>query len=96
MSDINKTESIMSISIIDVKGKVNGGVSLLLNLMINDSSYEIAYWFNKIGDIRLVPEQVLLDKLEIETIYEYELIDDLIYFIHTNIPNMDKIIKEFL
>lgn len=93
MLDINQ---IVNISIIDVVGEYNDGVSLLLSVMIYDDVYEIAYWFNKDGEVRLVPEQSLLDVLGVESIYEYGLIEDLIYFIHINIPNMDKILKEFL
>lgn len=94
MIDINQ---IITVSIIDVIGKYEDGISLMLSVLVYDEMYEIAYWFNKDGQIRLVPEQRFIDMLGVvETIYDYELIEDLIYVIHTNIPNMDKIQKEFL
>lgn len=93
MLDINQ---IINVSIIDVIGKYEDGISLMLSVLIYDEVYEIAYWFNKDGQIRLVPEQKLLDILGVQSIYEYELVEDLIYFIHINIPNMDKIQKDFL
>ena len=87
--------NIVNVSITDVLELNNGGISLLLSLLILDEPYEILYWFNKEGDVRLVPEQNFLDKLQIESVYDYEYINDLIYFIHTNIPNMDKIINKY-
>ena len=95
MLEIEQIKEVINVSIIDVIGESNGGVSLMLNLMVFEEPYEIAYWFNDNGDIRLVPEQKLLDNLELESIYDYEYIEDLVYFIHTSIPNMDKIIEEF-
>lgn len=93
MLEINNS---ISVSIVDVIGSYSDGVSLLLSVMINNDVYEIAYWFNKNGDIRLSPEQKLLDILNVDSIYEYELLNELVYFIHDGIPNMDKIKKQYL
>lgn len=86
----------MSLSIIDYIGKMENGVSLLLNLVYNDISYEIGYWFDNNGNIKIVPENKLLDKLEVNNIYEYDKINELIYFIHNNIPNKNEILNKFL
>lgn len=85
----------ISISIIDVKGKVNNGVVLLLNLMVVDESYEIGYWFNNDKETIIYPEQKLLDYLGISELREYELYDDLVYFIYESIPNKEEIAKEY-
>ena len=96
MLTFEQITEVMSVSIVDVIGSNNGGVSLMLNLMIFNTPYDIAYFFNKEGDIRLVPEQTFLDRLGLDDIYEYEFLDEFVYFIHNNIPNMDKIIEEYL
>lgn len=86
----------MTLSIIDYIGKMENGVSLLLNLVYNDISYEIGYWFDKDGNIKIVPENKLLDNLGLSDIYEYDKINELIYFIHNNIPNKEEILNKFL
>ena len=66
MDDKNIENSKLNVSLIDIKGEVNDGVVLLLNLMISDESYEIGYWFNKNNDIIISPEEKLLNHLGIE------------------------------
>lgn len=88
-------ENLISVSVIDYIGEMNGGVSLLLNVIINEISYEVAYWFNRNGEVRFVPEQKLLDKLNVKSIYEYNKFEELVMVIHSNIPNVDKILDEF-
>ncbi|MFA5585505.1 MAG: hypothetical protein WDA02_03050 [Saccharofermentanales bacterium] len=86
----------MTLSIIDYIGKMENGVSLLLNLVYDNISYEIGYWFDKDGNIKIVPENKLLDNLGVSNIYEYDKINELIYFIHNNIPNKIEILNKFL
>jgi len=93
---MNTQNPIISVSVIDYIGQVDDGVALLLNVMIFDNAYEMSYWFNKEGTVRLVPEQKFLDKLNITSIYDYEGFKDLIYIIHSNIPNVEKILDEFI
>jgi hypothetical protein len=95
MDDIFKNAPI-SVSVIDYLGKVEDGVGLLLSLVAEDTSYELGYWFNKNGHVRLVPEPKLLKKLGIEDIYKYEYIQEFIYFIHHSLPDTDEILNEFL
>lgn len=96
MSNENEEYNELSISILDVKGQINNGVGLLLNLMIKDEAFELGYWFNIHDDIIISPEDKLLIFLDVEKIEEYEYFDILINFIHENIPNKDKIIEEYL
>ncbi len=95
MNDIFKDAPI-SVSIIDYLGKIDNGVGLLLSLVASSTSYELAYWYNEDGLFRLVPEPKLLKKLEVNDIYQYKYINELIYFIHYNIPDPIKILNEFL
>lgn len=87
-------ELLISVSLVDIKEKINGGIILSLNLMIKEESYDIGYWINKNKDIIIYPEQKLLDHLGINELKEYELYDDLVYFIYDSIP-IDKILKEY-
>jgi len=96
--EIHKTleELNISVSIIDYIGKMENGVGILINLSINQESFEIGYWFNREGDVRLAPEQRLLDVLEIDNIYDLEYLNDLIYIIHNSLPDQNTILDEFL
>ena len=93
---MSNENSVISVSIIDYIGKQEDGVALLLNVIIFEKLYEIAYWFNKKGQVRIVPEQKFLKKLNIESIYDYDKLEDLIFLIHSNIPNVNKILDEFI
>jgi hypothetical protein len=95
MDDIIKNAPI-SVSIIDYLGKIEDGVGILMCIVSNNETYELGYWFNKEGHIRIVPEQKLLDKLNISDIYKYDKINEFIYFIHNNLKDPDKILNEFL
>jgi hypothetical protein len=86
----------ISISIIDYIGQVEDGVALLLNIVAEDTTYELGYWYNKDGKFRLIPEKRMLDKLNIIDIYEYKYIKELIYFIHHSLPDTNKILDEFV
>jgi hypothetical protein len=95
MNEIFKNAPI-NVSIIDYLGQIEDGVGLLLNIVAGDTSYELGYWFNKEGHFRLTPEPKLLKKLNVDDIYQYEYINELIYFIHHSLPDTDEILKEFI
>ena len=86
----------INVSIIDYLGKIENGVGLLLSIVAGDTTYEVAYWFNRDGHFRLIPEPKLLEKLGVNDIYEFEYINELIYFIHNSLPNTDMILDEFI
>lgn len=92
----NEKESIISVSVIDYIGVIEDGVAMLLNVIIFDEVYEMSYWFNRKGSVRLIPEKKFLDKINVENIYEYKSFNDLILLIHTNIPKVDEILDEFI
>ena len=95
MDDIFKNAPI-TVSIIDYLGKIENGVGLLLSLVSEEDTYELGYWYNREGHIRLVPDNKLLKKLNIDDIYKFEYINEFIYFIHNSLKNPDKILDEFL
>jgi len=95
-NDSSNQQSIISVSVIDYIGQMEDGVSMLLNVMIFDELYEMAYWFNRAGKVSLVPEEKFLKKLNVESVYDYDKVEDLIMVIHANIPNVDKILDEFI
>jgi hypothetical protein len=95
-NNTNNQESVISVSIIDYIGRMEDGVGLLLSVMIFDELYEIAYWFNREGKVSFVPEEKLLKRLGVDSIYDYEKVEDLIMVVHANIPNVDKILDEFI
>ena len=86
----------ISISIIDYIGQMEDGVGLLLNIIINDTSYEVGYWYNIKGDVRIVPQQNLLDLLDVDDIYKYDKIQELVQIIYDSLPNQLEILNEFV
>jgi hypothetical protein len=95
-NESNNQESIISVSIIDYIGKMEDGVALLLSVKIFDQMYEVAYWFNRKGLVRIVPEEKMLNKLGVTNIYDYDNLEELVHLIHSNIPKVDKILDEFI
>lgn len=89
-------KSNVSISVIDYIGKMENGVGILLSLVIGETSYQIAYWFNRDGYVRVVPESEFLERIGVDDIYKYENIDEFIYFIHNSLQDPDAILNEFL
>lgn len=85
----------MNISIIDYIGEMNGGIGLLLSLVIKDDAYELSYWYNRDGLVRMVADDNLLTKLKVKNIYEYQHIQSLLDYIYLSLPEPEKILEEF-
>jgi hypothetical protein len=97
MNKIDFTKDNTSLSIIDIVGEMDGGVAILVSLLVNDADlYEIAFWYNKAGNILIVPEDKLLDRLGVSNILEYDKLEDLCYYIYHFIPNPDEILNTYL
>ena len=86
----------VTVSVIDYLGKIEDGVGLLLSIVAGETTYEVGYWFNSDGHFRIVPEPKLLKILGVEDIYQYQYINELIFFIHSSLPDTDKILGEFI
>jgi len=86
----------VNVSVIDYTGQIGDGVGVLVNIVAGDNIFELSYWFNRKGQFKIVPEQKILDKLGLEDIYEYDKLNELVYFIHNSIPNSELILDEFL
>lgn len=86
----------LSVSVIDYLGEIENGVGILINIVAFDVSYEMAYWFNRQGNIKIVPEDKFLKLLGVKNIYDYDKIYELAYFIHNSLPDTSKILDEFL
>lgn len=86
----------ITISIIDYIGKMEDGVGLLLNIVIEDTSYEIGYWYNRNGDVRIVPQENLLELLGVDDIYKYDKVQELVQIIYNSLPNPLEILDQYL
>ena len=86
----------INVGIIDYLGRIENGVGILINLVVDETTYELGYWYNREGHVRIVPDTNLLDKLGVEDIYEYDKINELVYLIHNSLKDPDAILDEFL
>jgi len=85
----------VSISIVDYVGKIKDGVAILLSINIEDIIYQMVFWFNKYGKYVLTPDDKLLKLLNINSIYEYEHLEDLLKKIFMTIPPVNELFKKF-
>jgi hypothetical protein len=85
----------VNISLIDYIGIIENGVGLLLSIRVIDDIYEIIYWFNVDGNIKIITEEDFLILLGVKDIYEYDGLDNLINKIESVIPDKIDILKEF-
>ena len=85
----------VSISIVDYVGKVKDGVAILLSLNIDDSIYQMIFWFNRENKYVLNVDDKLLEVLGIEKIYDYENIDEILKKIFEILPPISEIFSKF-
>lgn len=85
----------VSISIIDYIGKVKEGVAILLSLNIDDTIFQIVFWFNRGHSYVLNTEDSLLKLLKVDRIYDYEHLEDLLIKIFQTLPPVEEIFKRF-
>lgn len=88
----------ISVSLIDYIGEIEGGVGVILNLMIKDNNYEMVYWFNPENKYHIkIEDKFYQDFPNVKNLYEYEYLIDLLHHIHENIlPEKSEIFKEFI
>lgn len=85
----------VSISIVDYIGKIKDGVATLLSININDTIYQMIFWFNSECKYVLTVDDSLLKLLDIKSIYEYEHIDDLLKKIFLTLPPVKELFEKF-
>jgi len=85
----------VSISIVDYIGKIKDGVAIILSLNINDTIYQIVFWFNKNCHFVMNVGDDLLKLLDIDSIYNYEHLEDLLIKIFQVLPPVKDIFEQF-
>ena len=85
----------VSISVVDYIGKIKDGVAILLSINIEDTIYQVIFWFNKECKYVLSVEDKLLDVLKVKTIYEYEHIEELLEKIFLALPPVKDLFEKF-
>ena len=85
----------VSISVKDYIGKMKNGVAILLSLNIDDTIYQIIFWFDKNCKYVLSVEESLLKLLNVNTIYEYEHLNELLEKIFKTLPSVKELFKKF-
>jgi len=88
----------INVSLIDYIGEIDGGVAVILSLLLNKEPYEIIYWFNPKNDFRITIEEKFYEHFpDVKDIYDYEYLVDLLFHIDTEVlPKREDIFKEFL
>jgi hypothetical protein len=86
---------VVSISVKDYIGKVKDGIAVLLSINIDDSIYQMIFWFNRDCKYVLTPDENLLKLLNIKSIYEYEHINDLLEKIFKELPPVKELFEKF-
>ena len=85
----------VSISIVDYIGKVKNGVAVVLTINIDDNIYQMIFWVNKECKYVLSVDEDLLNVLNVDNIYEYEYLNDLLETIFKTLPPIDELFKQF-
>ncbi len=85
----------VNIGIIDYIGIIGDGVGILISFKIIDTIYEMIYWFNASGVVRLVTDPAFMELIGVDNIYKYSGLDDLLDRIEEVIPEKPAILKEF-
>jgi hypothetical protein len=85
----------VSISVVDFLGKVKDGIGVVLSINIDDTIYQMVFWFNKECKYVLTVEDSLLKILNIKTIYEYEHLEDLLKKIFMALPPVPEMFEKF-
>jgi hypothetical protein len=86
---------VASISIVDYIGKVKDGVAVILSINIDDTIYQMIFWFNKNSKYVLTVDEKMLALLNVQTIYEYENLEDLLKKIFLALPPVKELFEKF-
>lgn len=84
-----------SISIIDYLGKVRDGVGVIISINIDDQIYQSVFWFNKNCKYVLSVDDDLLKFLGVNSIYDYENLEELLEKIFLEMPPAKELFDKF-
>lgn len=84
-----------SISIIDYLGKVRDGVGVVISINVDDQIYQSVFWFNKDCKYVLSVDDDLLKFLEVDSIYDYENLEELLEKIFLELPSAKELFDKF-
>jgi hypothetical protein len=85
----------ISVSVVDYIGKIKDGIAILLSLNVDDTIYELVFWFNKEMHYTLTVDEKLLKDLNLESIYDYPYTDKLIELIFKSLPPVKELFQKF-
>lgn len=85
----------VSISIVDFVGKVKDGIGVVLSMNIDDTIYQMIFWFNKECKYVLTVDDSLLKVLNVKTIYEYEHLEELLRKIFLALPPVKEMFEKY-
>ena len=85
----------VSISVVDYIGKIKDGVAILLSLNIDDTVYQMIFWFNRNCKYVMTVEDSLLELLKVKTIYEYDHLNELLEKIFLALPPVKELFDQF-
>lgn len=85
----------VSISIIDYLGKIKDGVGIVMSINIEDTIYQMVFWFNKEYKYVLSTDENLLKLLNVKSIYDYDKLDELLEKIFLALPPVKDIFEKF-
>ena len=88
-------ENTVSLSIVDIMGNLDNGLGILYSLRIKDTVYEMVYWFDNDGGYRLVTGSDFLTDFNLNSVYEYKKLPQLIKYLDDQIPNKEMLMKQY-
>lgn len=85
----------LSVSVVDYYGKIKDGIAILLSLNVDDKIYELIFWFNRNMNYTLTVDEKLMKDLNLENIYDYPYLDQLLDLIFQSLPPKEEIFDRF-
>jgi len=86
---------VASISVVDYIGKVKDGVAIILTINIEDTIYQMVFWFNKQSKYVLTVDEKMLNLLNVKSIYEYDKLEELLKKIFLALPPVKDLFEKF-
>lgn len=86
----------ISVSLIEVIGVIEDGITLLLSLNIDENIYQFIYWINRDMEYKIAFDDNFLKDFNIKSVDEITSLDDLALYINVNIiGSIDDLFEKF-